>query len=195
MSRWHAKTTDEVAEFLGLSDRRSVQAYFAKGCPSEKTKDGYDLQAIMLWVKANVWCKSGKDSGRLEEAEIRKAEADATLKETKVKQLIGQLISKVVVIAALSKLFNEIRARLQAIPGELASSIPPELRTDLTLDLETKINLILTGMAAWSKSWNVTMESQTRGPKRSTSRQSGRVAKRSRQGSGRSGSRGAKKTS
>lgn len=156
MSQWHAKSVADVAAFLGLSDRRSVQDYFKRGCPG-KTDQGYDLQEIVAWVKEHIWCdkRSGGNGGDKETEELLKLRAERIIKEVKARQVIGELVSRERVRSALLSLLNQIRQRLQAIPDELASGVPPELRMDFTVDLKSKVSLILTEMSQWSQSQGV----------------------------------------
>lgn len=88
---------------------------------------------------------------RLELAEVLKAEFDADLKRMKVAEAEDRLIDKETAIAEIEEMFHRIRARLEQIPQELGTTIPPEIRADLIADMRHKVSLVLREMEGWAE--------------------------------------------
>jgi hypothetical protein len=170
-----------------------VAEYIGRGCPGEQGK--YPLDLIVAWVRDNIWAKAanGEGPGRKELAEIRKLEAQATKVEAQIQRELGQLVERAIMLDAVAKLFHVVRARLQAIPGEIASGYDPAIRNDLQIDVEHKIAMILAEMASWARAQQIP-EPSTSGPSPANSKTSSKPAKRSNPSNGRGGSRGRRKT-
>lgn len=191
-----ARTLDELGQVLGVSSRQAA-TYLANGCPG--SQGDYDLALIVPWVRDNVWRKKDGDAEptRRELAEIRKLEAQTILSEAKAAQHLGRLVERGAMLSAVGQLLNTIRARLQAMPAEVSTGFAPEIRGDLQLDLEHRIAMILSEMAAWSQSHQALPPSSptNSGATRRSSKKSGKRAKRSAPSKSRAGSTGRKRTS
>lgn len=146
------KSGEILAQFAGVS-RDTIKEWRKKpGFPVNENGET-ELWAFAVWrlrCDGLIGSPDGQELNRRELAEVRKIEADAILKEAKAREQLGQLLDKPAVLAAIATLFHAVRARLEAIPGEIASSLPPQFRTDVTRDVAYKIELALREMAAWS---------------------------------------------
>lgn len=146
-----------VAAFFDVS-RRTVEDWKTKGMPVRGERQ-YEVGEIARW-RASFQKRDISDSDiekRLKVAETRKTEAAATVGEVRAKRAIGEVMETRFTVAALGTMAAMVRARLQAIPGEMASSFPPEIRHDLMLEIEQKISLALIELAnqgASSKEFN-----------------------------------------
>lgn len=146
----------EVAEFFGVSPTAVQRDWRRQGMPGENGR--YPLNEIAKWKiqrerdqnrpKISDEQKSLRE--RLDEAEVLKAEFDARLKELKVAEAEGRLIDKETAIAEIEEMFHRVRARLEQIPQELGTTIPPEIRADLIADMRHKLQLVLREMEGWA---------------------------------------------
>lgn len=157
-----ARSQNEAAAILGLQNRASIQDYLSRGCPGDSSQNYYPLVQMRKWIRDNI-PQDGRAIGgekppetdveaQRELADLRKAEADAATKETKLDLLLGRLVEREAIESELRSLLNAMRHRLQAIPEEIGATIAPEWRLDVTLDLKTKIELVLREIASWSHS-------------------------------------------
>ena len=147
MSAKHVvQTVVEVADFFSVS-RQTVFEWKNKGMPT--LDDGYDLKEVLKWRDAWAAKQNSEIETDIEREEYLKMKAERQTKQAKLAGYVGKVIEKSIVITLLSSFAAVVRSRLQAIPGELAASIPPEFRHDLMIELEQKISLILTEMASW----------------------------------------------
>lgn len=151
-----------VANFFGPS-RNAIEAnWVPKGMPGEKGpgkgKPGrFDLAEIARWREAFLLSlvKAPQDEeqkalqDRLEVAQIRKAEAQATIEEIKLGELQGRFVDKNEILAEIHIGNFAVKHRLEQIPNEMASSFPPEIRGEMTQDMKHKIRLALREIASW----------------------------------------------
>lgn len=153
-SQYLLPTQRELAFVLGI-DPRTLRNWTDSGCECESSA-GWSIRHAIEWARQNVWATrlptTGEGGDRREAAELEKLEAQATIARTKSEQLLGMLVDREAVEAALRTLLNSIRHRLQACPDEIAGVIPPEFRADVAFDMATKVDLILTEMSAWADS-------------------------------------------
>lgn len=185
------KSGEVLAQFAGVS-RDTIKEWRKKpGFPVGPDGET-ELWALAIWrLKSDGVIPSAEDQElpRRELAEIRKIEADAVLKEAKAREQLGQLLDKSAVVAALTTLFHAVRARLQAVPGEIAASLPPKIRNELSRDIEYKIELALRELAAWNGPGGLKspppVPATNSGKSRATRKKSKRAAKPSRRGKGR----------
>lgn len=145
----------QVAEFFGVSPTAVQRDWRRRGMPGSERH--YPLDEIARWKIAQERERLTRPdpeqddlAERLELAEVLKAEADAKLKEYKVAEAEGRLIDKAEAIAEMEEMFNRVRARLEQIPQELGTTIPPEIRADLIADMKHKIQLVLRELEAWA---------------------------------------------
>lgn len=146
----------DVALFFGVSPQ-AVQAWRDRGMPG--SIGHFEAGAIARWLRERQ-ADDRDRTGSKSDHEGENAKWAAELKKLRFAKEIGQLVDRGAVTAELTRLLNTIRQRLQAIPAELASGVEPSKRADFQIDLDSKIRLILTEMAAWA---------ETNGPKPATS--------------------------
>lgn len=147
----------EVAEFFGVSPTAVQRDWRRQGMPGENGR--YPLNEIAQWKiqrerdqnKPGISAEQKSLKERYDLAEVIKAEFDAEIKRIKVEELEGRLIDKETAIAEVEEMFHRIRARLEQIPQELGTTIPPEIRADLIADMRYKIQLVLREMEAWGE--------------------------------------------
>ncbi len=116
-SEWWIRGTQETCDFFGISDE-TLRRWAAKGAP-KKSRGQWDLRALMAWKY--------KDANS---AEMRKLEAEASLKETKVIQeqlrlgvQKGKYIESAAVTKDLRRLFLSLKKSLQAIGHRVATDL------------------------------------------------------------------------
>lgn len=134
-----------VATFFGVSRDTVRKDWQAREMPGAKGR--YDLAAIARWRIARAEADAfdgegaGDLKGRLAEADVRKAEADAATKELNLRERRGELVSRAAVSAELAQVLASVRGRLEQMPRELAGAIPPEHRDSVAEDLRHRIAL------------------------------------------------------
>lgn len=142
------KGVPKLASVLRVGER-TIHAWRNAGMPT-RGRGEFELGEVIEWARANVWTSKVNDSTeegeRLRAAELLKAEATAARAALRFRKEAGELIERAVAISLLCTQAAMVRTRLQAMPGEIASSFPPELRHDLMLELENKICLVLIDM-------------------------------------------------
>lgn len=168
------KTQTALAEWLGVS-RVTLRSWLKRGMPTRP--DGFDLQEVIRWRLKQTDMASQEADGAVGErraaAELRRLEAQAAMAEIRAAQLAGNLIDRGAAEHAVREIVAGIRSRLQAIPGELAGTIPSDIRQDLTVDLWSKVNLILTNLAGAGEQWAAKAAKRPSGSKCKTRRASG----------------------
>lgn len=85
----------------------------------------------------------GADGKSKTELECEKLELENARRRLKLEAERGRLVLREAVKTKNERLFHRIRARLEATPEELASSLPPEIRSDYLADGRQKISLLL----------------------------------------------------
>lgn len=138
-------TLTAVSQFFGVSGT-TIDKWRARGMPVSRR--GYDLSLIARWrlERGDVSAVDDADGSlpaRLKLADVRKAEADAEIREAKRDTLNGSLVERSVAAACLERAFAIVASRLQSLPEELATSVDPLFRTDLMTDAEQKIRSAL----------------------------------------------------
>jgi hypothetical protein len=71
--------------------------------------------------------------------------------EIKNRKLKGDLVSRTVQKSKNAAMFNEVRVQLEAAPGFIGASVPPEIRADVVHELEQQVRLILRKLANKAK--------------------------------------------
>lgn len=118
MSRREVSQT-ELAEFLGLTTRQ-IRNLDAEGLPhrAEGNRKFYPIPEAVEWYYQG----KGQPTA-IEEAERRKAVADARMSELKVAQLEGKLVPVELHERRVVALLDRIRAPLLNIPGNHAPAV------------------------------------------------------------------------
>lgn len=141
-----AKTRAEAAYNLGISSRQ-LQTWEESGCPG-RGEDGYDIRVLILWAKENVWRRraNAEDEGGGEtEGDLRKQKLKEEIEAKRLanQQKRGQLVEKQAILAEQTRQNAIIRSRIESIPGEVASVVPPNVRGEVVASVEHKIKLTL----------------------------------------------------
>lgn len=127
-----------------------VKAYFARGMPNG-ARGEYDSGACIDWLRepGNPWGRiaaKDEDKEALEKEQLRvKIDRD----KLKLERESGALVERKAVWSGVMQIFHRIRARFQAVPGELGSSVPPECRAQVIASMKEKIVLILSELEHW----------------------------------------------
>jgi phage terminase Nu1 subunit (DNA packaging protein) len=149
--RWVVGAVRDVAGFFGVSVE-TIAKWRQKGMPGKPGK--FPLDKIAQWVRETIYPRQGAgQNGELSKAaaEHRKLMAEARTKELKLALLRGRLVERSAVMAENEQMFAKIKARLEAIPEEVGTSLPPALQQDIVADWQYKLNLILREIAGWSE--------------------------------------------
>gem|GEM_PF-4001175 len=141
--RFIVKTLEEVREFFNVS-RQTVANWRKRGMP--QSRNGYDLAKIAQW-RLREEIEPSRPTETKADAAAANLLWQARMRELKFRHLAGEFVRRDVVANEVSKLFNVIRQRLQAIPSELASGVAPDMRADFMVDMEHRIAMILTQLA------------------------------------------------
>ena len=141
------KTQKELAAKLGLSHRRVVQMV-SEGMPI--TEGAYSVDAALDWRSRNISVPSTHADDSKAELEKAKLRIEVQRGELKLRKEAGELVERAAFESKVLQMFHRVRSRLQAIPGEVGSSIPPESRAETIADLQHKIALVLTEMEHWA---------------------------------------------
>lgn len=154
--QWILTSWDAVAEFYGVSRDTVRKDWKTRGMPCQPGGAGqpghYDVREISRWLAQRIRDQSqgaGKPDNeeqqdlrdRLEEAAVRKLEAQAAIEQIKLGELQGKFADIHEVTAELTVAFNVVRGRLEQIADECAPQIPPEIRIDLSEMIDHKVRL------------------------------------------------------
>lgn len=120
------------AEFQRLIDqtRHVVDRLLAEGMPHETVGSGrgstirIPKEAAMAWLVDHRAPPTA--AGGLDEAELRRAAAEAEIAEMKAARMRGDLISVEAMVPIIDRAVSAARARLLAVPSKLASVLCPE---------------------------------------------------------------------
>lgn len=147
--RWTVDSLKLVAGFFGVS-RETVSDWVKKGMPGAEKQ--FRLDKIAQWLRVEIYPRT-PTVGNPEKAEleIRNLRAETEAREIKTALQRGQLVERIAVLAANEEMFGKIRTRLEAIPEEVGSSIPPDLRQELVADWRNKVHLVLKELAAFAE--------------------------------------------
>ncbi len=137
-------TQREVAEFWGTTHDTVARGWRTRGMPGIEGR--YSVREISRWLAQRYAQGSGAESDTLHArrvAETRKIEADAKLRELKLKMEQGQYCS----IERVRLLFAEIAGRsrdtLMRLPSELLPVLPREHATMIAKEVDTKVRGVL----------------------------------------------------
>jgi predicted transcriptional regulator len=150
--KWHAETLAELAAFLGKSPHTVRHWLRHESFPRRDEQRGYDLAEVHHWVLAfEARKRKSAPQGEQTNAELEheKLQIDVAARKLKLQQQAGELVLRENAYSTIETMFHKVRTRLQAIPEELASSLPPEVRAEYVHDAKHKIRLILTEMSNW----------------------------------------------
>ena len=138
-----------VAAFFGVN-RNTITTWIANGMPRLAGRK-YDLSAIAIWWRENVLPnvnQASEDSTEgLEREKLRIANERARLK---LLHEAGQLVSRTAALSEIEQLFARLRARLESVPDEMGTSLPPELQAEAVADWKMKVSLLNLEIEKWS---------------------------------------------
>lgn len=152
----------KVADFYELS-LKTVKQWRTQGMP-DRTSQGWDLLAIIRWRDKRMALLAGGRVGAVDRMDAPAADADkASLAEQKrvaevisnrkklleLQEMQGKLVDADAARAQFEQMGNAVRQRLEALPGELASSVPPEIRPDFLADATHKVRLACLEIDSW----------------------------------------------
>ena len=116
-----------LAKALRVSTN-SITAWIGKGCPSSKLKDGsyqFDLPKVQAWREKTRRVRVTGDK-TLADAQLRKENALAALRELELGRKRGELVEKAKVEAAAFRVGRQVRDSLLGLPDRLAGIIAAE---------------------------------------------------------------------
>lgn len=152
---WYAKDLKELAAFLGVSPNTIRHWFRRPDWPARDEERGFDLAKVHRWMLEREKAKTkpvaagdGDDKSAAQLAKDKLA-VDVETRKLRLMKEAGELVLRKNAYATIEQMFHRVRTRLQAIPEELASSLPAEVRAEYVHDGKHKIRLILTEMANW----------------------------------------------
>ena len=112
--------TNTIAKVLHVS-RRRVRQLVGEGMP-RVAKGKYDLSACVQWY-TKYKTSLAAQSSKIDQARLRKLNAEAKMIEIRVTAMEEKLIPAAVVKDTWDKITETIRARLLKIPAEVAAEL------------------------------------------------------------------------
>lgn len=159
-------TLEDMAIALKLH-RRTVHDYVKRGCPRGP------IAAIRKWQRENLRMermddehRAGMDDGadpdrslqpprenliqRRARVEIRSKRADVIFKELRNAREAKDMVSRTVVRRQVAAMYVRLKERFMAMPDDLETSFPSEVRTQVKLDFEDQIRQVFLETSQWS---------------------------------------------
>ncbi len=150
------QTETAIAAELGIT-YHTLRSYRRRGCTAETAGEvaawrdeniGYGRPT--LGERKNGSFKDGQDLDEQEQrAKIAAKEEEARHRRIQNDILEAKLYDADDVEQSVAELTSLIRHRIETIPDELQTELPPEIRLAITERLRDKIYLILTEMSQW----------------------------------------------
>lgn len=153
------KTIAEAAKAIGVHER-TLKTWLTVGAP-EKTKNGYDVEAIREWRELSM--KSG-DGGfetpedlklRMQMAKLKEQEgkadkvtAESVIAAFKEEMMRQGLVQMEKVNNHYAKALIAFRKRMQRFPAHLAARYDPSMRRQLENDCAQHVEIILRALHA-----------------------------------------------
>jgi hypothetical protein len=130
----------------------------ARGCPRiDGKKKSYALDQIVQWLRAHVWTarppaatRPGEERLDRDKLECERLWLENQRRELRLRTEAGELVSRTAAKAEVEQLFHAIRARLDAIPDEIAPSLPADLQAQVAADWKAKLKLIEKEIENWA---------------------------------------------
>ncbi len=138
--RWILRTLGEVAAFFGYHEA-TIKGWRGEGMPS--ADDGWDLQAITRWRLARLSKYDGTKDESTRALVREKLRIEVERKKLDLAEREGLLVYRDAVEGELREMFSIIRARLQALPGEIAAGVTASERGHTLEEATAKINTAL----------------------------------------------------
>ena len=130
-------------------DRKAIIDYLARGMPG--SRGHYDTWACLDWLRTagNPWGRSPARDEDKEELEKEQLRVKIDRDKLKLEKESGALVERQAVWTGVMQVFHRIRSRLQAVPAEIGSSVPPDQRAQIIATWKEKIVLILSELEHW----------------------------------------------
>ena len=136
-----------MAKLLGVSERRLQQLRKEQILPAG-SHGKYELVGSVQGYITYLKNAAERDSKELENAKLRKWNADAEAKELEVSILRGEAVPVNAVIELWGKITTEVRTNLLALPSRLAPKLVDSMTTAAKADfISGEINKALEGFA------------------------------------------------
>lgn len=146
---WIVDSMALVAEFFGVG-YDTIRTWGRNGMPGDR--GSYDLAEIYRWRKdrdeENEEATRQRESPR-RNLEMKKLEIEVASKELALRKEAKSLIDRQAASAKISQVSNAIRGRLDALPQELASSLPAQFRVEFIADAKHKVRLVCQQLSAF----------------------------------------------
>lgn len=152
-----AKTqTAATQEALGAALKPAVSSntigkYLRRGMPT-KGPAGYDVRRCQRWVDEYVAPNRRGDRRQQQEAggggeskadlECEKLRIDIQRRKLWLAREAGKLVDRSAAEATLRRILTLISNRLDVLPSEAVSGVPPDLRPEIIGSLETSIRMV-----------------------------------------------------
>ncbi len=158
-SRFVANSLTEAASFFGVG-KETLRTWISRGCPASVGGAGergeYDLGAMLKWCRTNIWTArqshetgDGGDGDESKAALVReKLRVEIEQRQLSLARARGALVDREAAKAEVRRLFACVRARFEAVPGEMATAVPPDLRADVLADWKHRVRLVLKELTA-----------------------------------------------
>ena len=145
-SRWMVPTLAEVAAFWSVHEQ-TIKSWRGEGMPG--AEGAWPLNLIAQWRIAKAERRGLAAGDENSQALLReKMRIDIERKQLELDEQKGLLGRKDEMLADVTEAFATVRTRLEAIPGEMASSLPPEIRDATLADWRGRIRVTLKELAA-----------------------------------------------
>lgn len=144
----YATSKNKLGVALGLSGRQ-IANLIDEGMPA-KTDAGFDIDACRQWLADKRKPKEkplASYDERMAAAELRKIEAEALTKELKAQQVEGKLIDREEAFMWACQLCATIATRLDQMPEEITTELPPDIRQTMKERIVEKLDLVRQTMA------------------------------------------------
>lgn len=120
----------EAAAFFGVSIG-TIDQWINRGLPSERRDKNVILNTAQVtqWLEAQAAERvsgAGSPAGTLDEARVRKTNADAALAELQLQRERGEVVNIADVARTVGEEYAAVRAKLLAIPTKLAPRVAIE---------------------------------------------------------------------
>lgn len=155
-ARYVATSLKEAASVFGVQVE-TVRAWISKGCPcvvgTSPEGGQYDIAQMIRWCRKHVWVpkQNGRGSSGSDqtEADLRKKILQLTYsdKALSLKARMGLLIDREDAIATVMRQYAIVRGRLEELPQEAASMVPPHMKADVIAQWKHLIHLALKELA------------------------------------------------
>lgn len=146
----YVRTLQEIATISGIS-YTSVRGW-AKVDGFPVRPDGtYSVWDIATWRASRQQTIEQPDDDADDRDELHK-EIRNRRNLLRLREEAGELVSRTQALAEVTRMFNALRARLESIPDQIATGLPPELQPEIAADWKRHIELLCREIANWSLS-------------------------------------------